>query len=102
MKLTDLDPQLLTRVSPLDYELTDDVACAHALALRCPACHWAGRRTGNGAAHAVIVWPDRPRWAIAGRDYGDLSLRSGRTPVTVTAGWCHAQFQIRNGRVDFH
>lgn len=101
MRLIDLDPQLLVRISPLEYEMTDDVACAHALALRCPACYWAGRRTGIHGAHAIIVWGDAERWRFVGSDYKNLSMLAGRTPVDVTAGACHAAFRIKRGKVDF-
>lgn len=103
LKLVDLDPHLLKRTSPVDYDLTFDVALADALQLRCPACHWAGRRTGEEAAHAIILWGDRARWRFVGHGVSDLSLTAGRaSKVSVTAGPCHAQFDIRGGKVDFY
>lgn len=100
LKLADLDPHFLKAVSRLDYECTDDIAEADALQLRCPACHWAGHRTGNDHAHAIILWRDPASWRFAGQGYRDVSLMAGRTLVTMVGG-CRARFYLRDGKVDF-
>lgn len=101
MKITDLDPQLFRLVTPVDYEPTDDVAQADALRLACPACHWAGQRTGVDSAHPIMLWRDRAHWRFDGSDIGHLSaVALRRTTVAITAG--HAHFNVRDGKVDFH
>lgn len=100
LKLTDLDPHLLKRASPVDYDHTDDVREADGLQLQCPACHWAGQRTGRGS-HTITLWHDPARWQFAGRSYRDLSLMAGSLVVTLTGG-CGARFYIRDGKVDFY
>jgi hypothetical protein len=101
LKLTDLDPHLLRRVSPVAFEHTDEVHEANGLALQCPACHWSSRRIGGQPSHMIVVWEDPARWQFIGRDYKDLSLMAGRVTVGLTAGACHARFYIKGGKVDF-
>jgi hypothetical protein len=102
LKLTDLDPHFLKRVSVLDYKHTDDLVGAEGLQLRCPACHWADQRIGgDNLAHTILLWRDPEQWQFVGHDYDDLSLLAGRVMVSLTAGPCHARFYIKGGRVDF-
>ena len=101
LKLTDLDPHFLQCSSPGHYDESDKIAGAEGLQLRCPACHWAGQRTGNGSAHMLTLWRDPAHWHFVGRNYRDLSLMAGRVMVGLTAGGCHARFYVRGGKVDF-
>ena len=102
LKLRDLDPHLLKRVAPHDYEHTDDVACAEGLQIQCPACHWADRRGVGGDGHIIMLWRDPEHWSFVGKNYSDLSLMAGRLMVTLTGGPCHARFYIKDGKVDFY
>lgn len=102
LKLVDLDPHFLKRVSPVDYDHTDDIAEAAGLELRCPACHWADERTGSRDAHTLVLWADPKRWHFEGHGYRDLSLMAGRLMMDLTAGRCRCQFHIKGGRVDFY
>jgi hypothetical protein len=101
LKLTELDPHFLKRVSAVAYEHADDVRLAEGLQLQCPACYWASRR-GGGAAHAVILWRDPARWHFIGHGYNDLSLMAGRLKVSMAGGACSCRFTIKDGKVDFH
>jgi hypothetical protein len=102
LQLRDLDPHFLKRVSPLDYEHTDDIGEANGLQLQCPACYWADRRIGgDNCCHTILLWGDSKRWGFVGHDYEDLSLMGGRSLVTMTGGRCHARFYIKGGKVDF-
>lgn len=92
LKLTDFDPHFLKRVSPVDYEHTDDIHEAGGLQLECPLCR-------GPIGHTVILWRDPERWQFVGRSYKDLSLMAGRIMVTLTGG-CGGRFHIKNGRVD--
>ena len=84
LKLSDLDPHLLKRVSPVAFEYTDDIHEAAGLALQCPACHWASRRTHSNNSHMLVIWEDPARWQFIGHGYKDLSLMAGRVMVSLT------------------
>ena len=101
LKLTDLDPHLLKRVAPLDYEFTDDIGEAEGLQLQCPACHLGGADYRGRFGHTVVLLRDGAPWHFVGCGCGDLSLVAGPQSVAFTAGPCRAQFYIRDGRVDF-
>jgi hypothetical protein len=103
LALTDLDPHFLKRVSPVDFDFTDDIREAAALELQCPACHWAKRRTkGDGIAHMIILWGDPKSWQFVGRDYRNLSLMAGRVTAGQSVAGCGTRFFIRDGKVDFY
>ena len=98
MKLTELEPRFIQRVSPVDFEHTDDIAAADGLQLHCPSCHWANQRS-----HTMILWREPGPWRFAGRGYDDLSMLAGRTLVNMSGGGpCRCSFHIRGGKVDFH
>lgn len=101
MKLIDLDPQFLRRTAPIEYELTDDIREAHALRMKCPACHWSTLRCDPVAhVHEIVLWkPDPPLWEFAGHGYKDLTLAAGRLTVTLSAG--HCAFYVSKGKVHF-
>lgn len=101
LKLIDLEPHLLKRVTPFDYEHADDVSAADGMIFLCPACYWSNSGHKD-RVHAMVVWLlPRPRcWGFEGTDYRDLSIKAGSVSVTIISG-CKAHFDIKRGKVDF-
>lgn len=96
MKLAELNPRLYVRNGAmLDYEETDDIQQADALAIWCPFCATMGRK------HSLHLW-SASGWKLRGTMADDLSVVSLLPPQRAVE-W-HTQcgtFSINRGKVYF-
>ena len=110
MKLTDLQPQFLRRVSNSSYVDVDTLAEADGILFLCPKCFHSG--STHVGCHSELCWfrgkvpddcyPGPGRWTPSGTGYNDLTFVPGEpkqaTSVLNTTG-CKAHYLVENGEV---
>jgi hypothetical protein len=114
MRLTDLEPQFMKRLSDTEFLYVDSIAEADILKFLCPAC-WT-KNKGPIGTHAIMcpspsvpksTLPNMGRWNLVGTGFQDLSLVAGSSSILVKATEAeraagiaeHWHGFIRNGEV---
>lgn len=114
MRLTDLEPQFMKRLSDNEFLYVDSIAEADILKFLCPVC-WK-KNGGPIGTHAVIcpnpgvpltTLPNMGRWNLVGTGFHDLTLQAGSSSILIKATEAekaqgiaeHWHGFIRNGEV---
>lgn len=91
MKLTELEPKLLRRVTDEAWEDAPTVEQADGIMFLCPKCF--KENGGPVGTHQVVCWkphvpqstaPTPGRWTMTGTGFADLTLHPS---VNVTGDW---------------
>lgn len=102
MKLTELKPQFLARVSDGHRRYVDTIGEAQGVMFLCPRCYRANAEAGT---HYVMVWfrgrgvpdtevPGPGRWGASGGGYADLTLSPS---IQLLGGGCDWHGFVQNG-----
>lgn len=107
MRLTELAPKFLIRVSDREFRKTDSIAEADGVRFGCPLCYDDRSRPGYG--HQIICWfshaplttfPGPGRWSKSGTGYHDLTLGpkiGGSQSSVQVEGGCRWHGMIQDG-----
>lgn len=107
MRLADLEPEFLKRVTEDRSTLDVTIAEADGIVFVCPKCFAANGNQRPGV-HSIICWrprvpadvtPGPGRWEFIGTCLDDLSLVAGSSSVLLMGG-CNAHFFVRNGAIE--
>ena len=92
MRLTELQPQFMKRLSDIEFQYVDTLAEAEILKFLCPACFL--KNKGPIGTHAILcpnpsvpktTLPNMGRWNLVGTGFEDLSLVAGSSSILVKA-----------------
>lgn len=107
LRLTELDPQFLKRISDIRFRKVEAIAEADGIMFVCPLCFEKNGKSNVGV-HSVICWtpsvpqttePTPGRWEMIGKGYGDLTLQAGSSSILLTGEGCKWHGFIKDGEV---
>lgn len=90
MKITDLEPRLLTWESDAVFDTADSIGEADGIMFMCPACFI--KNQGPEGTHSIICWtasvpqttkPSGARWSLVGNSLEDISLIAGDSAIRI-------------------
>lgn len=112
MRLTDLEPHLVTRTENGFLEHDDFADVVDGLFFLCPAC-FAANGNSNVGTHSVLCWqphipqdvnPVPGRWSISvppgQASYENVTLVAGSSSVWLQGSKCGAHFFVRAGAIE--